>query len=279
MTCASIGTDSEASVRRLVLFILTIAIIVIGIRQSPLRAQSPDPMVLRRNVELTGGVWPGDFNGDGVTDLAGGSRVQLGNGDGTFKAPTDIGYPGAVLGVGDFNRDGKLDVVAAQGRPSYEVAVVLGNGDGTFGSSWHVSTGASYALSADLDGDGNRDVVLGNEDDVRVFQNLGTGSFVEVVSLPGLMFPKDGVIADVNGDGKRDILIGNHYWYKVSVFLNQGAFTFTAADVTFGGQANDVTAADFNGDGKLDLAIASASGGDGDWWFREGPRLRRAGQW
>src|SRR6185436_13888259 len=146
--------------------------------RAALEAQTANaPAVSRRTVDLTAGVWPGDFNGDGITDLAGGRRVMLGNGDGTFRSPIDIGYPGNVLAVGDFNRDGKLDVVAAQGAPNSETAIVLGNGDGTFGTAWRVSTGVAIVLIADLDGDGYRDLVLGTEDDVRVFPNRGTGTF------------------------------------------------------------------------------------------------------
>src|SRR5882672_5936393 len=72
----------------------------------------------------------GDFNGDGISDQAvadyGGYTVAvlLGNGNGTFRPaaglPAFIGpgsFPpagaGGALAVGDFNRDGKLDVAAA----------------------------------------------------------------------------------------------------------------------------------------------------------------------
>jgi hypothetical protein len=85
----------------------------------------------------------GDFNGDRKPDLvvtgivnAGGTEqgvvsVLLGNGDGTFQAPQlfAAGYFPQAVGVGDFNRDGKLDVVTVSGG---NVSVLLGNGNGTF---------------------------------------------------------------------------------------------------------------------------------------------------
>ena len=84
----------------------------------------------------------GDFNGDGIPDLAGTSynkqnftgtfSLLLGNGDGTFTDASDNSLPAvpASLMTGDFNGDGKLDVAVADQASG--VYVFLGNGDGTF---------------------------------------------------------------------------------------------------------------------------------------------------
>jgi len=64
---------------------------------------------------LPGQVWPGDFNRDGITDLAGGETqvlVALGNGDGTFKTPLPVNGAEMVRAVADMNRDGFADIVA-----------------------------------------------------------------------------------------------------------------------------------------------------------------------
>src|SRR5690242_20188341 len=79
----------------------------------------------------------GDFNGDGIPDLAVANQsansmsILLGNGDGTFQAPIDYpaGLTPAAIAVGDFNGDGNLDVVVAnQGNdPSNSsVSIFLG---------------------------------------------------------------------------------------------------------------------------------------------------------
>jgi hypothetical protein len=115
-----------------------------------------------------------DFNGDGKLDLAIGSNafsgsgeidILLGNGDGTFHA--DAAYPIATndtdyLAVGDFNGDGKLDLVAVPG-PNYDVSLLLGNGDGTFQYAWTSATAyLSSVAVGDFNGDGKLDLATNN---------------------------------------------------------------------------------------------------------------------
>jgi hypothetical protein len=90
----------------------------------------------------------GDFNHDGkqdvaVTDLLSGLiYILLGNGDGTFKQVSQyvIQYAPGTFYVEDFDRDGNLDIVFAQGHPdalitlpyTQIVGVLFRKGDGTF---------------------------------------------------------------------------------------------------------------------------------------------------
>jgi hypothetical protein len=107
------------------------------------------------------GIALGDFNGDGKLDIATANNtsvsILLGNGDGTFQKHQDFaaggGDPDCVgsllqclngIAVGDFNGDGKLDVVVTSnvGNVNQGLAsVLLGDGNGTLQPQVQYSTG------------------------------------------------------------------------------------------------------------------------------------------
>jgi len=122
----------------------------------------------------------GDFNNDGKADLAiqltGTNQiaVYLGNGDGTFQAPktSTIALPGgqvfasAPLVTADYNKDGKLDLVAVGAAGSQQtVYVVEGDGTGGFATPQMIlnpPAGSSVGNLAigDFDDDAKADVAL-----------------------------------------------------------------------------------------------------------------------
>jgi hypothetical protein len=279
--------------RMLLLACLGMTTIGLGDR---LRAQAnpPNPSVnVRRITAVVGRVATGDFNGDGIVDLASTSAapaagakpivVALGKGDGTFSAPKASGANGSVLVAGDFNKDGKLDLIAEISDASdMPLKILLGNGDGTFAAPAQIGSAIALAitfgLAADFDGDGNLDVAVGfvgegDDDAVLIYQGHGDGTFTDVAAtLPAgtASSPMGAVAADLNADGKLDLAVANHDGQFVSVFLNQGAFHFTASDIPLGEQANDVAIADVNQDGRMDLVVATSTAGSDDLYYITG---------
>jgi hypothetical protein len=238
---------------------------------------------VRRNTVLDARpVWPGDFNGDGITDLAGSTRpdphgppivtVLLGRGDGTFGAPIRSAVMGDVYAVGDANDDGRQDLLVQQfPQPDEDVLVLGGRGDGTFDAGHRVTTAyqSNFGLLVDLDGDGHRDVVVGQitedsgGDIVAVYRGHGDFTFdFPPVTLPSGFVPYAGIAADLNRDGRRDLVVSNLEDNFISVYLNDGGLRFTTQTIPKGAFVENagVTVGDLNGDDTPDLAYTQTSG-------------------
>src|SRR5438093_142198 len=105
----------------------------------------------------------------------------------------------------------------------------------------------------DFNGDGIKDIIVGSGTDaIQIYPGRADGTYPEIVALSGGLFIHGAVLGDFNGDGKQDLAVANHYGQSVTVFLNQGAFTFVVADIPLGMQTNSVAAGDLNRAGKTD---------------------------
>jgi hypothetical protein len=215
----------------------------------------------------------GDFNGDGKLDLAavnstgiGSSMtILLGNGDGTFTAMPDSPANGYDLGpvvVGDFNRDGNLDL-AVKDEYGGTLMILLGKGDGTFNFFWsipiQVYTNDQNLVTGDFNGDGNLDLAVVNagNDTVEIFLGNGDGTFTAAADSPNSgNSPTSIAVGDFNGDGNLDMAVTNAGGNPITILLGNGDGTFTTAPNTPPNfAASPIAVGDWNGDGISDLAM------------------------
>ncbi len=196
-----------------------------------------------------------DFNHDGKLDLALNTdqgtvsvigSVLLGNGDGTFQPRKDFAtgfMQSADLASGDFNSDGKTDLVVANNADD-SVSILLGSGDGTFTpqSSIALPVTPFRLVTRDVDGDGKMDLVVArrNSATVSILVGKGDGTFGAPADFDTGLGPQFVVVNDLNGDSKLDPVTANTDDGTVSILLNTTAQTLTAA-CTINGSTAPVT--------------------------------------
>jgi len=212
----------------------------------------------------------GDFNGDGIPDLAvvnsGANNVsiELGVGDGTFlpSGTFSAGTTPYSVDVGDFNGDGKLDLAVANSG-SNDVSILLGNGNGTFqaAASFGAGTNPHSVTVGDFNHDGKADLVVANNgsNNVSILLGNGNGTFLPAVNYGTGTNPESVVIGDFNRDGKADLAVANSGSNNVSLLSGNGDGTFqTATSANAGTSPVSIFTGDFNRDGKPDLAVANS---------------------
>jgi hypothetical protein len=194
----------------------------------------------------------GDFNGDGILDVAiassetffdpetgeifavGAVTIFPGTGGGFFGAPTAINTNGGARSIvaGDFNGDGHLDLLTIDtsvGNPP-SISVLPGNGDGTFGAPITTPTPQGPlgpVVVADFNRDGILDVaaVSSTRNSVNVFLGNGDATFQAPLTFAVGTNPFGLAVGDFNGDDFPDLVTANFgASHSVSVLLNDAGW-------------------------------------------------------
>lgn len=232
------------------------------------------------NLLLTGSttqsVAVGDFNSDGVADLAAANfnnntiSILRNQGDRSFSQPENIPTAGSPLMVisDDFNNDHQPDLAVAT-----TVAIAIYQNVGSIGTAGFalVSTYdglpfANIVKSGDFNNDGNADIVAVFGNSVKVIFGKGTGAFDDPVKLMDTEVVNNVVTADFTGNNVDDIAFINDGTLHIFAYSG-GAF---ADNEVMSTTASFITSADFNGDNDEDILFPDAGKlllGDGSGAF------------
>lgn len=205
-----------------------------------------------------------DFNGDGRTDLVNGNgskcNLYLSTGNAFAKSISiedSIYFPATInassMWYGDFNGDGKSDIMSKSGTQSY-LSFANGVGFNKYIRFGFPSLNGNTGLVGDFNGDGLADIYV-NDSIYLSNWSQGNGFLAGIYAKTNLDL-NSGFFADFNGDGLGDLIgkSGSQYYvyYSTGHGLNPPV-KFPSGDITTG----NTWLGDYNGDGLTDLLSTS----------------------
>lgn len=190
-----------------------------------------------------------------------GSKIDHESFSNKWVMPSDSARFPLFFTIGDFDNDGKLDVVFAniqENNQEPHLMTVLRNTGTSSAISFSksdltVSESPRKMSNADLDGDGKLDLVMGSAIDgsIKIYRNTssnGNISFANPVTITGIEPGDNIILSDIDKDGKTDMLNGKTIFRNISEI---GALAFTSRQLLIEG--SNLILRDMDGDGWDDV--------------------------
>jgi FlaG/FlaF family flagellin (archaellin) len=226
----------------------------------------------------------GDFNNDGLMDVAGigwGTNnvdIMFQKSDGSLGMPItyDVQHGGYdELEAGDVNNDGLTDIIvmSGQGYDNPNIGILYQQSNGfSQPTSYRVGQNVNThgVAVGDINNDKLNDIVVtygGNQPDsyIGIFNQNSQGTLDPVVSYPAYDCPESVEVIDVDNDGTKDIVALHGGWDTLSVYqpYDSDHMVVTFYDLPYASHYNPQGLAldDINSDGVADVAIADYNNG------------------